>query len=125
MRRRSFALAAASLALSGPARAQRMVRPFRIGYLGSGSSSESAYAQFVGGLSRIGWVEGREYVLKVRFADADLSRLTSLLDSLLAEGIDVLVVIGASTRIVPQAERAVPVVFSFSGDPIANRKSVV
>lgn len=119
MRRRSFALAAASLALSGPARAQRMVRPFRIGYLGSGSSSESAYAQFVGGLSRIGWVEGREYVLKVRFADADLSRLTSLLDSLLAEGIDVLVVIGASTRIVPQAERAVPVVFSFSGDPIA------
>lgn len=119
MRRRSFALASAGLAILGPARAQRPTRPFRIGYLGSGSSSESAYTQFVDGLTRIGWVEGREYVLKTRFADSNLSRLASLLDSLLAEGIDVLVVIGASTRIIPQAERAVPVVFSFSGDPIA------
>lgn len=119
LKRRSLIFGAASIATVAPAFAQRPGHPFRIGYLGSGSPSESAFAQFAGGLARIAWVEGRDYVLKARFADSDLSRLSGLLDSLLVDGIDVLVVIGASTRVVPEAERKVPVVFSFSGDPVA------
>lgn len=107
------------MATAAPAFAQRPRHPFRIGYLGSGSPSESAFAQFAGGLARIAWVEGRDYVLKTRFVNSELSQLSALLDSLLVDGIDVLVVIGASTRIVPEAERRVPVVFSFSGDPVA------
>lgn len=119
LKRRSLVFGAASMASVAPAFAQHPRHPFRIGYLGSGNSSESAFSQFVGGVAQIAWVEGRDYVLKARFADADLSRLSSLLDSLLVDGIDVLVAIGASTRIVPEAERKVPVVFSFSGDPVA------
>lgn len=119
LKRRSLVLGATSMATVAPAFAQRPSHPFRIGYLGSGSPSESAFAQFVGGLARIAWVEGRDYVLKTRFVNSELSQLSTLLDSLLVDGIDVLVVIGASTRIVPEAERKVPVVFSFSGDPVA------
>ena len=107
------------MAAVAPAFAQRPSRPFRIGYLGSGSPSESAFAQFAGGLARIAWMEGRDYVLKTRFVNSEISQLSALFDSLLVDGIDVLVVIGASTRIVPEAERRVPVVFSFSGDPVA------
>lgn len=119
LKRRSLVLGAAGTAIGAPAFAQRPGQPFRIGYLGSGSPSESAFAQFAGGLARIAWLEGRDYVLKTRFVNSELSQLSSLLDALLADGIDVLVVIGASTRVIPEAERKVPVVFSFSGDPIA------
>jgi putative tryptophan/tyrosine transport system substrate-binding protein len=120
MRRRSFiAGAAASAAVHLTASAQSARGPFRIGYIGAGNPSESAFTQFVGGLRQVGWIDGRDYVLKSRFANADLSQLSALLDQLLRDGIDVLVVTGAPTRLVPQAERAVPVVFSYSGDPVA------
>ncbi|QQS14636.1 MAG: ABC transporter substrate-binding protein [Rhodospirillales bacterium] len=118
MRRRAVLAGGGALATTGAARAQRPARPFRIGYLGAGGPGETAFALFGAGLGRIGWVEGRDYVLRTRFANSDTSRLPALLDPLLGEGIDVLVAIGAATRVVPVAERAVPVVFSFSGDPV-------
>ena len=119
MWRRRFVSGAAVIAASTAARAQTAGRPFRIGYIGPGNPDESAFANFRVGLGRIGWVEGRDYVLKTRFAHTDVSRLPALLDPLLNEGIDVLIAAGAPTRLLPAAERRVPVVFSFSGDPVA------
>ncbi|TAJ89070.1 MAG: hypothetical protein EPO10_15445 [Reyranella sp.] len=57
--------------------------------------------------------------IAARFANLDTQALSALLDQLLQEGIDVLVAYGAATRVVPAAQRSVPVVFSFSGDPVA------
>lgn len=71
------------------------------------------------GLQKLGWDEGRDYIVRARFANLDTQLLPALLDQLLQEGIDVLVAYGAATRVVPVAQRSVPVVFSFSGDPVA------
>jgi putative ABC transport system substrate-binding protein len=120
VRRRALLAGSAAATCAGrPARAQRAARPFRIGYLGSGQAGESGLGQFKVGLGRIGWVEGRDYALRLRYAEFDTARLPALLGELLREGIDVLVTSGAATRMLPEAEKSVPVVFSYSGDPIA------
>jgi putative ABC transport system substrate-binding protein len=53
------------------------------------------------------------------FAEGDPAKLEPLLGELLRAGINVLVAVAASTRMVPIAQKSVPVVFSFSGDPVA------
>ena len=116
-------LAAGAGALAGlagrPARAQPLRRPVRIGYLNGGRPGEPSLGHFIVGLTRLGWAEGRDYVIKASYADFDPSRLAALVGGLLRDGIDVLVCTGATTRVTPLAERSVPVVFTLSGDPVA------
>ena len=118
-RRRLLAAGGAALAAPGIASAQAVRRPVRIGYLSASGAGEPSLASFRVGLGRIGWVEGRDFALRLRFADLDMARLPALLADLLREGIDVLVASGNATRGVPEAQRAVPVVYSMSGDPVA------
>ena len=96
-----------------------MQRPVRVGFLSPSRSTDPDLDQLRLGLGRLGWGEGRDYVIKARFADLDQDRLPLLLDQLVRDGIDVLVAYGGATRVVPTAQRSVPVVFSFSGDPVA------
>src|SRR5262249_2464700 len=49
----------------------------------------------------------------------DYQRLPALTDELLREGIDLLVTVGPATRMVQITQRVVPIVFAFSGDPVA------
>ena len=119
MKRRSLLAGAGVIAATGPAYAQRLVRPVRIGFLSPTRPTDPDLGQFRLGMGRIGWGEGRDYVVKARFANMDVDRLPSLLDQLLLDGIDVLIAYGAATRMVPVAQHSVPVVFSFSGDPVA------
>ncbi len=104
---------------TGPVRAQRIQRPVRVGFLSPARPTDSDLQQLRLGLGQLGWIEGRDYVIRARFANLDPQVLPGLLDQLLQEGIDVLVTHGAATRVVPEAQRSVPVVFSFSGDPVA------
>lgn len=123
MRRRSIitGLAGTAVLAGSPRRAmaQALRRPVRVGYLNAGRADDTSLAQVRVGFGRIGWVEGRDFALRLRFADFDNARLPALLAELLREGIDVLITSGAATRMVPEAQRSVPVVFSFSGDPVA------
>ncbi|MBM3524325.1 MAG: hypothetical protein FJX57_15330 [Alphaproteobacteria bacterium] len=112
-------LLAGAIAAAGPAHAQRLARPVRLGFLSVARQGDPLLESFRVGLGRLGWGEGRDYVIKTRFANGDLVQLAPLLDALLREGIDILIASGAATRLVPVAERSVPVVFSFSGDPVA------
>ncbi|MBS0517079.1 MAG: ABC transporter substrate-binding protein [Proteobacteria bacterium] len=107
------------LLAAGPAVAQRIQRPVRVGFLSPARPTDPDLAQLRLGLGKLGWDEGRDYVIRSRFANLDSKILPALLDQLLQEGIDVLVAYAAATRVVPIAQRSVPVVFSFSGDPIA------
>jgi putative ABC transport system substrate-binding protein len=118
MKRRTL-LTAVGVFAAGPARAQRLPRPVRVGYLSPNAADDPLLAQLHAGFGQLGWIEGRDYVLHVRFASLQAARLAALFAELRREGIDVLVTVGAATRILPEAERSVPVVFSFSGDPIA------
>lgn len=119
MKRRSLLASAGVLATTGPAYAQRLARPLRIGVLSPTRPPDPNLDYFRLGMGRIGWGEGRDYIIKVRFANMENERMPSLLDLLLLDGIDILIAYGAATRMVPVAERSVPVVFSFSGDPVA------
>jgi len=119
MRRRSLLTGAGIVAAAGPAYAQRLARPVRIGFLSPSRPTDPDLDQFRLGMNRIGWGEGRDYIVKARFGNMDVGQLTTLLDQLLLDGIDMLVAYGAATRLVQVAQRSVPVVFSFSGDPVA------
>jgi len=91
----------------------------RIGYLSGGDPEEANLGQFRTGLARIGWVQGRDFTIVGRFAMLDYARFPALTAELVADRIDVLVTSGIATRVIPAAEKAVPVVFAFSGDPVA------
>jgi putative ABC transport system substrate-binding protein len=123
MRRRAFIAGAASAVMAGgvaarPARAQRRASPVRLGYLTGGGPSEVNFANLRLGLQRLGWIEDRDFTLRVRYAELDFARFPALVDELLREGIDILVTAGPAARVIPIAQHAVPVVFAFSGDPV-------
>lgn len=118
-RRRSLAWLAASIAL-GPlsAFAQRN-RPPRLGWLSYLGNPDPALLLLHEGMRELGYVEGRSYVVTGRYADGDFTRLPKLVEELAAEGIDVLVTRGPSTDFAKAARGRVPVVFAYSGDPVA------
>src|SRR5258707_8816134 len=121
MRRRDFVslLGGAAAVQPFPVRAQRRSRPVRLGYLTGGSFKEVQLGYVREGLTRIGWSEGTDFTVKARFADFDYSLFPALTDELLRDGIDLLIAVGPATRMVQVTQRVVPVVFAFSGDPVA------
>ena len=118
--KRRFLLAAPVLGLSTTGtRAQRPGRMWRIGYLSATSAPDPNMASFKLGMQRVGRTEGRDYEIFVRFADFQYERFPALIDELLADRVDIIITPGASTRAAPLAAKSVPVVFGFSGDPVA------
>ena len=118
--KRRFLLAASALGLSTTGtRAQRSGRVWRIGYLSGNSPPDPTMASFRLGMQRVGRTEGRDYEIFVRFADFQYERFPALIDELLADKVDIIITPGASTRAAPLAAKSVPVVFGFSGDPVA------
>jgi putative tryptophan/tyrosine transport system substrate-binding protein len=66
----------------------------------------------------MGYVEGSDYSLEIRYAGRAYSRFSTLVQELLAAKVDLIVTGGAATRAAPFAAQSVPVVFGFSGDPV-------
>lgn len=91
----------------------------RLGYLTGGRFNDVQLGFFRQGLAHIGWIEGRDFTLSARYANFDYQRLPALTDELLREGIDLLVTVGPATRMIQITQRVVPIVFAFSGDPVA------
>jgi putative ABC transport system substrate-binding protein len=99
--------------------AQPRNRLIRLGYLTGGGFNDVQLGFFRQGLAHIGWTEGRDFTLSVRYANFDYERLPALTDELLGEGIDLLIAVGPATRMIQITQRIVPIVFAFSGDPVA------
>src|SRR5262249_39186772 len=71
-------------------------------------------------LRDLGWIDGRNVVLKPRFADLDDARLAALARELVREKVDVIVAIGTPpTAAARLATTSIPIVMSASGDPVA------
>src|SRR5215467_6415507 len=66
----------------------------------------------------LGYGEGRDFVVEVRYAGRDYSRFPALVEELLRARVDLIVTGGPSSRAAPLAAVSVPVVFGFSGDPV-------
>jgi ABC-type uncharacterized transport system substrate-binding protein len=101
-----------------PARAQQPVKPARIGYLSASSAPDANMDIFRQGMGAVGYVEGRDFVLEARFAHRDYSRFPALIEELLSTKVVLIVLGGPASRAAPFAEKSVPVVFGFSGDPV-------
>ena len=118
--RRTFLAAGAwLLVVPHAAGAQGAQGVHRIGFVsptGPGVRNEA----LLRGLRELGYVEGRNLAIAMRFAEGRPERLPGLVDELIRLGIDVLVVgstVGA--RAAKAATTTLPVVFAGSSDPVA------
>jgi putative ABC transport system substrate-binding protein len=110
---------AGALALGPGAALAQAARPARIGWLSYLPSPDPALGMLNEGLRALGHVEGKTYVAIARYAGNDFTRLPALVDELVSERIDVLVSRGPSVDFTKRVRDRVPVVFVFSGDPVA------
>lgn len=117
--RRTFLAAAIACLFAPTAGRGQGGRKYRVGLLSPVSRGPRDEA-FVTGLRQLGYVEGHNLELEMRFANGRRDRLRPLADELLSLDLDVLVVgstIGA--RAARQATATVPIVFAGSSDPVA------
>jgi len=71
------------------------------------------------GLRELGYVEGRNLKLEVRYAEGKMQRLPELAGQLTGIPVDVLVTAGSYvTRVARQSTRDVPIVMAYAGDPV-------
>jgi ABC-type uncharacterized transport system substrate-binding protein len=120
VRRREFITLLGGAAAAWPlaARAQQAGKPVRIGYLSATSAPDMNIENFRQGMSGVGYLEGHDFVIEARFAHRDYGRFPALVEELLSAKVVLIVMGGPASRAAPFAEKSVPVVFGFSGDPV-------
>jgi putative ABC transport system substrate-binding protein len=126
MRRRAFmTLLGGAATWPLAARAQQPERMRRIGVLmGYAESDAAAQAQVAAmrqELRKLGWDEGRNIHIDVRFPAADVAKARAVVMELMSLTPDVLVSNTNLVTAVVQAEiRTIPIVFIFVGDPVGS-----
>ena len=125
MKRREFvaglgSVAASCVAFSRPASAQRpgSLRQARLGILNYFDARYSRVAEFTESLRELGYVEGQNLLTIHRWADGQLNRLPLLAAELVASRVDVMIALGPATWAAKQATSSIPIVTTFSGDPV-------
>ncbi len=127
MRRREFILAlggaAAASAWPLTARAQQSEKIYKVGLLSGaapiGPTDERRKA-LIDGLAARGFVEGKNFVLEQRWADAHAERLNGLAAELKAARMDVIVTFGYPAALAAKMSiKDIPIVISGAGDPVA------
>jgi putative ABC transport system substrate-binding protein len=117
-RRAFFASAIAVAALPRFAIAESPLA--RIGWVTAqqASSLEPYVEAFRAGLADFGYVEGRNLMLVLRYADDNLERVPELVSELVRVPVDLIVAQGAADVLINKLSLPVPVVYAFSGDPV-------
>lgn len=114
---------AALIALPGLVMAQAPLGVRRVAFLSGSNSAAMSHRvkALVDGLSELGWVEGRNLRLDIRYAEADTSRYRPLAAELLAQRPDVFI---AGTEPVAweaaAVTKTVPIVFTIGYDPVGS-----
>ena len=125
MRRRAFITLVGSAAASWPlvARAQSPDRMRRVGVLmgiaESDPSAQPMVAAFRGALAELGWAEGSNLRIELRWATGDADRIRSLAKEVVELRPDAILSHStAVTRVLAGETRAIPIVFLNVADPI-------
>jgi putative ABC transport system substrate-binding protein len=124
MRRRAFITLLGGAAVAWPlaARAQQPERMRRIGVFmstaGEDAESKARIAAFVQELQKLGWSDGRNARIDVRWPAGDVERIRRYAAEFAALAPDVIVATGATVATLLQAVRDVPVVFTIISDPV-------
>jgi len=102
-------------------RAQASAQTSRVGWItAQQASSLTPYVEaFRSGLSDLGYVEGRNLALVLRYADDRIERVPELAAELMRIPVDVIVAQGAANVVIHKLKLPVPVVYAFSGDPVS------
>jgi len=121
MRRREFiSLIGGSVALPLAARAQERVR--RIGVLvgaGDEAQGQSWIAGFRQGLQKLGWTEGRDVRIDVRWGGADIDYIRASASELVSSKPDVILVYSVRVlNAMREATGQIPIVFIATSDPV-------
>jgi putative ABC transport system substrate-binding protein len=125
LRRREFIVGlGGSAAWPLAARAQQGDRVRRIGVLMAGDENDpltkvdlSAFTQALAGL---GWTDGRNVRMDVRWTGGDTNRIPALAHELVGLQPDIVYTAGATATVALQREtRAIPIVFGSNADPVA------
>jgi putative tryptophan/tyrosine transport system substrate-binding protein len=128
MRRREFlgVLGGAATATAWPraARAQQG-KVVRLGYLDGGAGSDPAVQnlrrQFVLGMRDLGYNEGRDYMLEVRYAAGRMESFEAFAKELVELPVDLIVAGGeAAIRAAKRATTQIPIVMTLSADPVGS-----
>jgi len=124
MKRREFiTLAGGAVAWPLAARAQQGGGMRRIGVLLPATADDPEFqarvAAFVQGLQQLGWTEGRNVRIDIRWGAGDAERIRRYAAELVALAPDVILAAGGAT-VGPlfQATRTVPIVFTLTPDPV-------
>jgi putative ABC transport system substrate-binding protein len=122
MRRREFIAGVGAAAWPLVARAQQGERVRRIGVLVFGTESDPArqifLATFRDGLRGLGWIEGRNLRIDIRFG-RDPDQLRAAAQELVSLAPDVIVPnTGPAIRAAQQQTRTIPIIFIGAGDPV-------
>jgi putative tryptophan/tyrosine transport system substrate-binding protein len=123
MRRREFVAGLGSTAaFPVVARAQQGERVPRIGVLVAGVESFSpSVSPFIQALADLGWIDGRNVRMDLRWGGADINRIRAFAQELI--GLQPDIIVGNSTPVavaLQRATRTIPIVFVNVGDPVAS-----
>jgi len=125
IRRREF-IAGLGSAAAWPimARAQGE-RVRRIGVLMAGDENDPVYkhqlSAFTQGLADLGWTDGRNVRMDIRWGGADINRMRALAQALVGLQPDIIVTTATPTTVaVQKATQTIPIVFATVSDPVAS-----
>jgi putative ABC transport system substrate-binding protein len=127
MQRRSFITLLGGAAAAWPlaARAQQDGRVRRIGVLMAGDENDPEYktrfSAFTQALVDLGWTDGRNMRMDLRWGGADTNRIRALAQELVGLQPDIIVTGGTPATVALQREtRTIPIVFANVGDPVVS-----
>ena len=120
--RRVFICGAAALPLAAGAQQGERVR--RIGVLMVGEENDPVYKTWVSvftqSLARLGWTDGRDVRVDLRWTGDDINRSQELAQELVGLHPDIILTLGATATVAVQREtRTIPIVFGNASDPVA------
>jgi putative ABC transport system substrate-binding protein len=121
--KRSVVLIGVSIAyglagLSLPSNAQQEAKLHRLGWLGNNSPTFPPYRSFREGLRELGYIEGKNISIEVRWAEGNLDRLPQLAHELTRLNVDLLFVAGdQGLRAAKEATTTTPIVVA-ACDPL-------
>ena len=127
MRRREFIKLLGGTATAWPLAALAQQQPGRVRLIGAlagiadDSGSKALFTAFRQEMQRLGWVDGQNVRIDVRFGEGDASHVRKQAAELVALSPDVILSTGGvSTELLLQATRTIPIVFVIVPDPVGS-----
>ena len=109
-----------TLSVAIPSLAQQSAKVPRVAFLGAGSpkSSGTLFDKFRKGLHDLGYIEGKNIVIDVRWAEGNTERLPGLAAELIVLKPNVIVGNAPAVRAVKQLTNTIPIVMTSVADPV-------